>query len=332
MNEITMLGIDLAKNVFQLHGVDAGGHVLMRRQVRRKQLMNAIAQVAPTTVAMEACAGAHEWGRRIAKLGHQVLLIAPNFVKPFVKSHKTDRNDAEAICEAALRPTMRFVALKSVEQQQMLALHRLRAGAVKTRTATANRLRGILLEFGIVIPQGIARLRSELPSILEDAENSLPPVLRAELALQMQRLRDLDAEVAGITSQIEQLAEAHEPCRRLMQRRGIGALTASAFVAELGDHRAFRNGRQVGAWLGLVPRQQSSGGRAVLLGISKRGDKYLRTLLIHGARGVVRLADRHDDPLNRWIQKLRQRRGTNKAIVAVANKTARQLWAQLAYG
>lgn len=332
MDEITMLGIDLAKNVFQLHGVDAVGRVVVRRQVRRAQLLDAIARLAPSTVAMEACAGAHEWGRRIARLGHQVRLIAPQFVKPFVKSHKTDRNDAEAICEAALRPAMRFVALKTVEQQQVLALHRLRAGAVKARTATVNQLRGVMAEFGIVVPQGIGRLRRALPDVLEDAENNLPPLVRAELALQTQRLRDLDVEVARMTARIEQLAEAHEPCRRLMERRGIGPLTASAFVAELGDPRVFRNGRQVGAWLGLVPRQRSSGGRAVLLGISKRGDKYLRTLLIHGARAVVRVADRHEDPLNQWIQRLKERRGVHKATVALANKTARQLWAQLAYG
>jgi transposase len=280
---------------------------------------------------MEACAGAHEWGRRITALNCQVRLIAPQFVKPFVKSQKNDRNDAEAICEAALRPTMRFVALKTTDQQQILALHRLRAGAVKTRTAMANQLRGILGEFGVVAPQGIGKLRYALPLILEDAQNGLPPLLRSELAQQAQRLRELDAEVARLSARIEALAAAHEPCRRLMQRRGVGPLIASAFVAELGDPRVFHSGRQVAAWLGLVPRQRSSGGRAVLLGITKHGDAYLRTLLIHGARSVVRVAARHDDPLSRWVCALKERRGVHKAIVAVANKTARQLWAQLAY-
>lgn len=304
---------------------------MVRRQVRRAQLLNTIAKLAPKTVAMEACAGAHEWGRRITALNCQVRLIAPQFVKPFVKSQKNDRNDAEAICEAALRPTMRFVALKTTDQQQILALHRLRAGAVKTRTAMANQLRGILGEFGVVAPQGIGKLRYALPLILEDAQNGLPPLLRSELAQQAQRLRELDAEVARLSARIEALAAAHEPCRRLMQRRGVGPLIASAFVAELGDPRVFHSGRQVAAWLGLVPRQRSSGGRAVLLGITKHGDAYLRTLLIHGARSVVRVAARHDDPLSRWVCALKERRGVHKAIVAVANKTARQLWAQLAY-
>ena len=331
MNDITMLGIDLAKNVFQLHGVTGEGRVVVRRQVRRAQLLNTIAKLKPKTVAMEACAGAHEWGRRITALNCQVRLIAPQFVKPFVKSQKNDRNDAEAICEAALRPTMRFVALKTTDQQQILALHRLRAGAVKTRTAMANQLRGILGEFGVVAPQGIGKLRYALPLILEDAQNGLPPLLRSELAQQAQRLRELDAEVARLSARIEALAAAHEPCRRLMQRRGVGPLIASAFVAELGDPRVFHSGRQVAAWLGLVPRQRSSGGRAVLLGITKHGDAYLRTLLIHGARSVVRVAARHDDPLSRWVCALKERRGVHKAIVAVANKTARQLWAQLAY-
>ena len=331
MNEITMLGIDLAKSVFQLHGVDTAGQVVMRRQVRRAQLLNTIARLMPTTVAMEACAGAHDWGRKFAQMGHQVRLIAPQFVKPFVKSHKTDRNDAEAICEAALRPAMRFVALKTVEQQQVLALHRLRAGAVKTRTAMVNQLRGVMAEFGIVAPQGIGMLRRALPDVLEDAENGVPPLVRTELAIQAERLRELDAEVARLTASIENLALEHEPCRRLMKRRGVGPLIASAFVAELGNPGAFRNGRQVAAWLGLVPRQRSSGGRAVLLGISKRGDKYLRTLLIHGARSAVRVAGRHDDELSRWIRQLKERRGVHKATVALANKTARQLWAQLAY-
>lgn len=331
MNEITTLAIDLAKQVFQLHGVDARGVCVLRRQVRRAQLLPLIAQLPACTVAMEACGGAHEWGRRIQALDHRVRLIAPQFVKPFVKGNKTDRNDAEAICEAAQRPGMRFVALKNVEQQQVLALHRLRSAAVKTRTALANQLRGLLAEFGLVVPQGLHRLRRALPELLEDADNSLPPLLREELHLQTQRLRELDLEVQRLTERIEQQARADECAHALMQRRGVGPLIASAFAAEIGDPRAFKNGRQVAAWLGLVPRQHSSGGKPILLGISKRGDAYLRTLLIHGARAVMRTADRHQDAIGQWACTVKARRGVHKATVALANKMARQLWAQLAY-
>lgn len=333
MNEITMLAIDLAKNVFQLHGVDGRGVCVLHRQVRRAQLLGFIARLPPCTVAMEACGGAHHWGRAIQGLGQRVRLIAPQFVKAFVKGNKTDRNDAEAICEAAQRPGMRFVALKTVEQQQVLALHRLRSAAVKTRTGLANRLRGLLAEFGVVVPQGLHRLRRALPELLEDAHNALPPLLREELGLHRQQLRELDAQVKRLSERIERHhLRIDERARLLMARRGVGPLIASAFAAEIGDPHAFKNGRQVAAWLGLVPRQHSSGGKEVLLGISKRGDAYLRTLLIHGARAVMRSADKHEEPLCRWAIAVRERRGVNKATVALANKMARQLWAQLAYG
>jgi transposase len=332
MNEIMLLGIDLAKNVFQLHGVDARGVCQLRRQVRRAQLLRTIAQLPRCTIAMEACGGSHDWGRRFQALGHEVQLIAPQFVKPFVKGNKTDRNDAEAICEAAQRPGMRVVALKTVEQQQVLALHRLRSAAVKTRTALANQLRGLLAEFGISVPQGLHKLRRALPAVLAETANDVPTLLRAELSIQRERLCALDLEVQRLTDRIEQLASADERCQRLMQRPGVGPLIASAFVAELGNPQVFRNGRQVAAWLGLVPRQHSSGGQPVLLGISKRGDAYLRTLLIHGARAVIRTAARHTDAVSTWAASVQARRGVHKATVALANKMARQLWAQLAYG
>jgi transposase len=328
MNEITTVAIDLAKNVFELHGVDARGTCVLRRRVRRAQLLAVLAQVPPCIVAMEACGGAHHWGRRIQALGHQVKLIAPQFVKPFVKGNKTDRNDAEAICEAVQRPQMRFVALKSLEQQQVLSLHRLRSQAVKMRTALANQLRGLLAEFGLIAPQGLSKLRQTLPALLEDA--LLPPLLREEFEHQRERLKALDTEVQRLTTLIERQTRTDERAGSLMQRRGVGPLLASAFAAEIADPQLFKNGRQVAAWLGLVPRQHSSGGKPVLLGISKRGDAYLRTLLIHGARAALRTAARHEDGTSRWVHALKERRGVNKAIVALANKMARQLWAQLA--
>ena len=226
---------------------------------------------------------------------------------------------------------MRFVALKSVAQQQVLMLHRLRAGVVKSRTALVNQLRGVLGEFGLVVAQGIGSLRRALPEILEDGTNPLPALVREELALQLPRLRELDAELRRLSGRIEALAGTDERVRGLMHRRGVGALIASAFCAEIGDPHVFKNGRQVAAWLGLVPKQRSSGGTTVLLGISKRGNAYLRTLLIHGARAAVRVAPRHPDPISQWILQLKARRGVQKPIVAVANKMARQMWAELAY-
>ena len=330
MNEIALIGIDLAKQVFQLHGVDATGTVRLRRQVRRGELLQVLRQFAPCRVAMEACGSAHHWGREVERMGHQALLIAPQFVKPFVKGNKNDRNDAEAICEAAQRPGMRFVALKTIDQQQVLMLHRLRSGAVNERTAMANRIRGLLAEFGVIVPQGLSQLRQALARLVE-ACDEVPALVRAELEVQRRRLVDGDAEVKRLSDQIAQLVRADVQAAALLHRRGVGPLIASAFVAELGDARHFKNGRQVSAWLGLVPRQHSSGGKPRLLGISKRGDAYLRTLLIHGARAVMRTLARHDDPLSRWARQLAARRGIHKATVALANKMARQMWAQLAY-
>ena len=331
MDKITLLGIDLAKQVFQLHGVDDAGKPVVRRQVKRVELLSVLRQMSPCSVAMEACGGAHHWGRQFREMGHEVRLIAPQFVKPYVKGNKNDRNDAAAICEAAQRPQMRFVSLKTVEQQQVLALHRLRQGVVKTRTALANQLRGLMAEFGVVAPLGRVALRTLLATHIGTEQSALPALLRSELARQLARFDELDAEVKRLTSTLERLARENDRTSRLMERRGVGPLIASAFAAEVGDPSVFHNGRQVSAWLGLVPRQHSSGGKPRLLGISKRGDAYLRTLLIHGARAVVRTAGGHDDPLSQWVHALALRRGVHKATVAVANKMARQMWAELAH-
>jgi transposase len=316
------LGIDLAKNVFQLHGVDEHGVTVLRRQLRRTQVLSIIAQLPACSVAMEACASAHYWGRQIKALGHEVKLIPPQYVKPFVRGNKTDRNDAQAICEAALRPEMPAVAVKTEEQQAVVSLHRLRELVEKQRKQLANQLRGLLGEFGIAIPQGMTALRRELPQAIE----RVPTVLRWALQDSAERLRQLQEWSEQQTEQIQQLAHAAPLCRRLMKERGIGPLTASAYTATLGDPRHYRNGRQVAASLGLVPRQHSTGGKPVLLGISKRGDAYLRSLLIHGARAVLRHAPGKTDPLSVWLQQLAQRVGANKAAVALANKNARRLW------
>jgi transposase len=331
MSEITTVGLDLAKNVFQLHGVDRHGHQKLSRQVKRAQLMSTIAQLPPCTIAMEACAGAHHWGRRMVKLGHTVKIMSPQFVKPYVKGNKTDRNDAAAICEASGRPEMRFVPIKSVDQQQILVLHRVRQLLVKQRLQVSNQIRGLLAEFGIAIPVGLASLRRRLPELLEDAENDLPDLVRPILADQYQALRAMEERLASMNKQIEGLARGSEPCKRLMEHMGVGAIIATCFVASVGSPHAYKNGRQVAAWLGLVPKQHSSGGKPTLLGISKRGDTYLRGLLIHGARSALKVAARHDTSVSRWALGVQERRGVQRATVALANKMARRLWANLAY-
>jgi len=323
MNQIKALAIDLAKNVFQLHGVDERGVVVLRRQVRRGQLLALIARLPACLIAMEACATAHYWGRQFLRLGHRVKLIPPQYVKPFVKGSKTDRNDAAGICEAALRPDMPEVAVKSEEQQGVLALHRMRELLEKQRKQLANQLRGLLGEFGIAIAASMKALREALPAAMEQ----VPLLLRATLEQACERLRELERQCKAHTQQIEVCANQNALCRRLMRERGIGPISASAYVATLGDPRNYRNGRQVSACLGLVPRQHSSGGKTVLLGITKRGDKYLRMMLIHGGRSVVRHAKGKSDPLSEWVTELARRRGANRAAVAMANKNARRLWA-----
>jgi transposase len=323
MKQITTLAIDLAKNVFQLHGVDERGTVVLRRQLKRVQLLSFIAQRPPALVAMEACGGAHYWGREIAKLGHRVKLIPPQYVKPFVRGNKTDRNDAQAICEAALRPEMPEVAVKSEEQQAVLSLHRLRELMETQRKQVANQLRSLLGEFGLVMPVGIAALRAALPEAIE----RVPALLRPALQQGRERFLELERLCAEHTRQIQLLAQNTPLCQRFMRERGVGTIIASAFVATVGHPAHYKNGRQLAASLGLVPRQHSSGGKPVLLGISKRGDRYLRMLLIHGARAVMRHVPGKTDPLSQWLQQLAARRGMNRATVALANKTARHLWA-----
>jgi transposase len=326
---ITTIGLDLAKEVFQVHGVDRNGKVVVRKQVRRHEMSKFFANLEPCLIGMEACGSAHDWARKLSAFGHTVKLMAPQFVKPYVKTNKNDAADAEAICEAVGRPNMRFVPIKNIEQQAILSVHRARQGFVKARTAQGNQIRGLLSEFGFVMPKGIASVAKRVPEILEDAGNGLPGTMRRLLERLADNLKEMDRQVNALELQIKHWHQANEASRRLEALPGIGPITASAIVASVGDAREFNNGRQLAAWLGLVPRQNSSGGKQTRLGISKRGDTYLRTLLIHGARAVIRFAEKKAEP-DGWLRKLMARRNKSVAVVALANKNARIVWALLA--
>ena len=329
---IETLGIDIAKNVFQLHGVNRGGRLVLKRRVMREQLLEVLAQVEPCTIAVEACTGAFFWQRKFEELGHQVKVISPQYVKPFVRRQKTDGNDAEAICTAARQAHMRFVPTKTTEQQDIQALHRARQRLVGHRTAVANQVRGLLLDRGIAFPKSITRARQMIPDILADAENELTDLAREAIAELYDLLVDLDQRIGSFDKKIDRIFRSSEACQRIARIKGVGPKTATAVVAAIGDGSEFKNGRHLAAWIGLVPRQHSSGQRTVLLGISKRGNQYLRTLLVHGARAVVCSASSKTDPFNSWVNQLHQRRGFNRATVAVANKNARIIWAVLRSG
>ena len=329
--KITTVGIDLAKNVIQVHGVDERGKAVLKKPLKRSQVLAFFANLPPCLIGLEACASAHYWARKLQSYGHTVKLMAPQLVKPYVKTNKNDMADAEAICEAVSRPTMRFVPVKSAAQQAVLALHRARQGFVKARTARANQIRGLLAEYGIVIPQGIGHIARRLPDILEDGENDLPGMFRELLQRLGDHLKELDRQVGELEGQIQSWHRENEASKRLAQIPGIGPITASALVASIGEAKSFDNARQLAAWLGLVPRQHSSGGKQVLLGMSKRGDSYLRTLLIHGARAVIRVAAGKAGHAHSWLARLMGRRNPNVAAVALANKNARMVWALLAH-
>jgi transposase len=324
------IGIDLAKNVFQVHGVDERGRTVIRRRLKRSELLSFFAQLPACLVGIEACGSAHHWARQLQALGHEVRLMAPRFVTPYRKNDKNDGNDAEAVCEAVGRSNMRFVPIKDEQQQAVLGIHRARELLVGQRTALINQIRGLLSEYGIVVGQGAGRLRTALPAILEDAENGLPELARELFAALGERLREFDEQVEAYDRRIERLARQMEPAQRLMRIEGVGPLTATAIVASVGNARVFNNGRQFAAWLGLVPRQYSSGGKTRHGRITKRGDGYLRKLLIHGARALMRHLQGRDDPRSRWVLTLKARRGFNKALIALAAKNARVLWAVLA--
>ncbi len=328
--QITTVGVDLAKNVFQVHAVDTHGKAVLKKQLRREQMAPFFANLPPCLIGMEACGSAHHWARRLQALGHTVRLMAPQFVKPYVKTNKNDAADALAICEAVGRPTMRFVPIKNIEQQAVLALHRARQAFVKARTAQGNQIRGLLAEFGLVVPQGIGSITARVPELIEDAENELPGAFRMLIQRLLAHLQALDAQVDELHKQIQAWHRSNDLSIKLAQVPGIGPITASALIASITDAKSFDNGRQFAAWLGLVPRQHSSGGKANLLGISKRGDTYLRTLLIHGARSVIHHEARQTEACG-WASALAKRRNKNVAAVALANKNARIAWALLVH-
>ena len=329
---ITCMGIDLAKQVFQIHGVNRAEKVQQRRQLRRSQMLAYFSKLEPCLIGMEACSGAYYWARELSKFDHDVRLMAPQFVKPYVKSGKNDANDAEAICEAVSRPTMRFVAIKTVEQQVIQAEHRIRSRLVKSRTALANEIRGFLAEFGIAVSKSIGILRKALPELLEDGENGLPGNFRVLLAGLSEELRTLDERIVAFDARIAQAVREDSRIKRLLEIEGIGPITASAIVAAVGDATQFNSGRDMAASFGLTPQQHSSGGKNRLGGISKRGDKYIRMLLIHGARAALNAAKNKEDGRSRWVKNLADRRNKNIATVALANKNARIAWAILSRG
>ncbi len=325
------VGIDLAKNVFSIHGVDAYGKVVIRKTVKRHKLLSEIATLPQALIGVEACSGAHHWAREIARLGHDARIMAPRFVIPYRKSGKNDSNDAEAICEAVSRPSMRFVSIKTPDQQALLAVHRIRQGLIKTRTSQINQLRGILMEFGIVMAKGRYLLQHKIHLILDDGENSLPLLVRQLIEDAYKKILQLNKDILEYDQLISRLAKQGEQTRKLLAIPGVGEKTATAIVASVSDAKQFDSSRQFVAWLGLTPKQNTTGGVVRLGRITRRGDKYLRTLLVHGARSVIAAIKEKSDKMSLWIRSLLERRGFHKTVVALAAKNARIIWALLAH-
>ncbi|MCP5357611.1 MAG: IS110 family transposase [Pseudomonadales bacterium] len=329
--EISAVGIDLAKNVFQVHGADKHGRPALRRSLSRSKVLVFFAKLPRCLIGMEACSSSHYWARELSALGHEVKLMPPQYVKPYVKTNKNDVADAEAICEALVRPTMRFVEIKTPDQQAMMLIHREREGAVKDRTALINRLRATLAEFGFAIPVGPSRMQHWFRNEYGCVEHKCSDLLKRHVMKMRQRLESIEQHIASLDTEIDQSSRRNDACARLETVPGIGRLTASALVASIGQGQTFKSGRQFAAWLGLVPKQNSSGGKQRLQGISKRGDGYLRRMLIHGARAVIRHMNPKRD-ITAWLLKLSARAHRNVVIVALANKLARIAWALLSKG
>lgn len=324
MEKVTTLGIDLAKNSFQLHGINANGDVVLRKKVSRANLSLMIANLPACLIGMEACSGANYWARLFSAHGHEVKLMSPNFVKPYVKSNKSDANDAEAICEAVSRPSMRFVPIKTLEQQDIQSIHRIRSRLVKEKTALMNSIRGLLHEYGVSIPQGVSSLKKALVELSEDKLTSASLFFCKDL---YEELLEKEEKIKKYDNKIEEIFNASEVCKRIGSVPGVGKQTATIIYTALGNGIEFKNGREFSAYLGLVPKQSSTGGKTRLLGISKRGDKYIRSLLVHGARSVVLHSSNKEDKRSTWVKNLKVRKGLNKTTVAIANRNARIIWA-----
>lgn len=327
---ITTVGIDLAKSVFQVHAVNQQGCKILNKSFTRKQIVEFMVKLNPCLVAMEACSSSNYWARKFEGMGHKVKLIAPQFVKPFVKSNKNDANDAEAIVEAVLRPSMRFVSTKSVEQQDVQCLHRIRQRLIRSRTSLINEIRGLLSEYGVVFNKGPTKVKKNILEAVEGASNELSIKSRRLFMELKKELEQIECRIEIMNSEINAITSENIVVQKLLEVPGIGPLTATAMVAAVGDAKNFKNGRQLSGWIGLVPRQNSSGGKEKLGRISKRGDMYLRMLLIHGARSVLLRVNRRTDSQAEWLKKLIERRGLNRACVALANKNARVIWKLMA--
>ena len=327
MTIITVLGIDLAKSVFQLHGNNQNGKAVFRKSLKRRELADHVANMPPCLIAMEACGSAHFWARRFLAMGHQVKLIAPQFVKPFVKSNKNDSADAEAIAEAAVRPNIYAVPVKEKWHLDIQTMLRARTRLVRNRTALTNEIRGILAEYGIVLNKGNAQIRKLVSSIIDDASNELTTVTRGTILDLYDEFKDLEIRIESYDLRLKELSKENQTCQRLQEVPGIGILSALALVAATPNPSAYKNGRSYAAWMGLVPRHTGSGGRNVILGISKRGDSDLRSLMVHGARAAKMRMKGKTDRRSVWVSELEHRRGANKATIALANKNARICWA-----
>ncbi|QBQ00401.1 IS110 family transposase [Yersinia enterocolitica subsp. palearctica] len=328
--KVSTLGIDLAKNVFQLHGVGCNGQTVLKKKLTRDKFLPFLMQLEPCLIGMEACASSHHFARVLRQYGHEVKLIPPQYVKPYVKTNKTDAADAEAICEAVARPNMRFVQIKTAEQQAILVLHTERNILIRERTACANSMRAILAEFGIIMPRTLSQLYKKIPEILEEYDNELSPFVRCSVARQLEHLQGVEDQITLTEQELSRWAKTQPACQRVMKVPGVGLMTATYLVASVGNGQQFHSAKQFAAWLGLVPREFSSGGKQRLGRISKRGDRYFRYLLVHGARAVAAVIERHKDNMP-WLYRLLNKKAYNVAVVAQANKTARILWSMLVH-